>query len=65
MTNHDDDPIGQLTRRENIHYLLTELERAIERGGIEWDATSALAAQKRLDRLAAIVQQIAAGFRRH
>jgi hypothetical protein len=46
-------------------YLLSELERAIERGGIEWDAASALAAQRRLDRLAAIVQQIAAGFRRH
>jgi hypothetical protein len=65
MTNHDDNPIGPLTRLENIHYLLGELEGAIERGGIEWDAASALAAQQRLDRLAAIVRQIAAGFRRH
>ena len=46
-------------------YLLSELERVVELGGIEWDADSALAAQQRLDRLAAIVQQIAAGFRRH
>jgi hypothetical protein len=65
MTEPPKEPNGLLTRRDNFLYLLWELERSVELGGIEWDADSALAAQQRLDRLAAIVQQIAAGFRRH
>jgi hypothetical protein len=65
MTDPPKEPNGSPTRLDNFMYLLSELERAVELGGIEWDAASALAAQQRLDRLAAIVQQIAAGFRRH
>jgi len=64
MTDPPKEPNGRPTRLDNFMYLLSELERAVELGGIEWDAASALAAQQRLDRLAAIVQQIAAGFRR-
>ena len=65
MTDLPEEQTGPLTRLHNFMYILSELERAVELGGIEWDAASALAAQQRLDRLAAIVQQIAAGFRRH
>jgi hypothetical protein len=65
MTGRAKEPNGPPTRLDNLMYLLSELERVVELGGIEWDADSALAAQQRLDRLAAIVQQIAAGFRRH
>jgi hypothetical protein len=65
MTDPPEEPTGPLMRLQNFMYILSELERAVELGGIEWDAASALAAQQRLDRLAAIVQQIAAGFRRH
>jgi len=65
MTDPPKEPNGPPTRLDNFMYLLSELERAVELGGIEWDAASALAAQQRLYRLAAIVQQIAAGVRRH
>ena len=65
MTDPPKEPNGPPTRLDNLMYLRSELERVVELGGIEWDADSALAAQQRLDRLAAIVQQIAAGFRRH
>jgi hypothetical protein len=64
MTDPPDKPIGPLTRLHNFMYVLSELERAVELGGIEWDAASADVAQRRLDRLAA-VQRIAAGFRHH
>ena len=56
MTDPPKEPNGPPTRLDNFMYLLSELERAVELGGIEWDAASALAAQQRLDRLAAIVQ---------
>jgi hypothetical protein len=44
MTDPPKEPNGPPTRLDNFMYLLSELERAIERGGIEWDAASALAA---------------------
>jgi hypothetical protein len=60
MTDPAKEPNGPPTRLDK-----SELERAVELGGIEWDAESTVTAQQRLDWLAAIVQQIAAGFRRH
>jgi hypothetical protein len=65
MTDPPKEPNGLPTRLDNFMYLLSELEGAVELGGIEWDVASVDVAQRRLDRLAAIVQQIAAGFRRH
>jgi hypothetical protein len=59
------EPGGTPTHHENFLYLLGELERVVERGVIEWNAESALAAQHRLDRLAAMVRRIAAGIRKH
>jgi hypothetical protein len=59
------EPGGTPTHPENFLYLLGELERAVERGVIEWNAESALAAKHRLDRLAAMVRRIAAGIRKH
>jgi len=50
---------------ENFLYLLSELEQAVARDTIKWDAAAALSAQKRLDRLAAILQRIAAEARDH
>ena len=64
MTDLPEEQTGPLTRLHNFMYILSELERAVELGGIEWDAESTVTAQQRLDWLAAIVQQIAAGFRR-
>jgi hypothetical protein len=48
---------------ENFLYLLSELEQAVARDTIKWDAAAALSAQKRLDRLAAILRRIAAEAR--
>jgi len=62
MTDPPKESNGLPTRLDNFMYLLSELEGAVELGGIEWDVASADVAQRRLDRLAAIVQQIAAGF---
>jgi hypothetical protein len=45
------------TRYENFLYLLTELELTVASGKISWTATSAMAAWRRLDKLAAEVQQ--------
>jgi hypothetical protein len=50
---------------ENFLFLLSELEQAVARDTIRWDAAAALSAQKRLDRLAAILQRIAAEARDH
>ena len=50
---------------QNFLYLLSELEQAVERGTIKWDAAAALSAQQRLDRLAAILRRIAAEARDH
>jgi hypothetical protein len=44
MTDPPKAPNEPPARLDNFMYLLSELERAIERGGIEWDAASALAA---------------------
>jgi len=51
--------------QENFLYLLSELEQAVGRGTIKWDADAALSAQQRLDRLAAILRRIAAEARDH
>ena len=39
------------TPYENFLYLLTELERALERGAIDWPPGAAKAAQRRIARL--------------
>lgn len=53
------------TPNENFLFYLTELERLVEGDVIKWDAPAALAAQHRLDRLAAVVRRIAAEIRGH
>jgi hypothetical protein len=58
-------PDGTPTHHEKFLYLLHELEQVVEKRVIEWNAESALAAQHRLDRLAAMVRRIAAGIRKH
>ena len=60
-----DELEGVPTHYENFLYLLSELERVVETSNIEWDAESAIAAQHRLDRLAAMMRRIAAGIRKH
>jgi hypothetical protein len=47
------------TRYDNFLYLLAELEQAIERNTIQWDAKSSISAQRRLDRLTAKLRRIA------
>ena len=53
------------TRRDLFLYHLSELERAIERGGIEWDELSAKAAQLRLAKLFMVLMNAAAGTKGH
>ena len=53
------------TPHDQFLYLLAEMEAAIERGTIQWDAESAVSAQQRLDRLSAILRRIAAEVREH
>ena len=53
--NSLDTPMAQ----ENFLYLLSELEQAVGRGTIKWDAAAVLSALQRLDRLAAILRSIA------
>lgn len=65
MDEPPDEPAGAPTPRDEFLYHLTELEKAVERSIIEWDVVAALAAQRRLDRLAAIVRRIAAEIRSH
>jgi len=67
MTKRPSDPNSLDTpmASENFLYLLSELEQAVERGTIKWDAAAALSAQQRLDRLAAILRRIAAEARDH
>ena len=64
MNNPPADP-PRLTRQEDFLYLLSELEEVMEMGGVEWDPDSAVSAQERLDRLAAIMRRIAAELRNH
>lgn len=45
------------TSYENFLYLLAELELTVASGNIPWTATSAMVAWRRLDTLAAEVQQ--------
>ena len=65
MANPPEDYVTAPTPQENFLGLLAELEQAIERNTIEWDATSAISTQQRLDRLAAMMRRIAAGVRDH
>ena len=65
MANSPEDYVTAPTPQENFLGLLAELEQAIERNTIEWDATSAISTQQRLDRLAAMMRRIAAGVRDH
>ncbi|MGA9017243.1 MAG: hypothetical protein WB509_32500, partial [Acetobacteraceae bacterium] len=53
------------TPHDQFLYLLAEMEAAIERGTIRWEAESAVSAQQRLDRLSAILRRIAAEVREH
>jgi hypothetical protein len=50
---------------EHFLHLLEQLERTVEHDLVEWNAESALAAQRRVDRLAAMLRRIAAGLRHH
>jgi hypothetical protein len=52
-------PRGSFTHHENFLYLLAELELVVGSGKIEWSAASAVLAQRRLDRLAAAMHQLA------
>ena len=51
-------PLGSFTHHENFLYLLTELELIVGSGKIEWSAASAVLAQRRLDKLTALVHQL-------
>ena len=53
------------TRRDVFLYHLSELEQAIERGGIEWDEQSAKAAQLRLAKLFMVIMNTAAVTKGH
>jgi hypothetical protein len=59
--DNNDNP----TPPDQFLYLLAEMEAAVERGTIQWDAESAMSAQQRLDRLNAILRRIAAEIREH
>lgn len=60
----EDHPDGS-SRIEHFLHLLGELERTVEHDLIEWNAESAIAAQRRVDRLGAMLRRIAAGLRNH
>jgi hypothetical protein len=53
-------PRELFSRYENFIYLLTELELAMKRGGIEWSETMARAAKRRLEVLATRMERIIA-----
>jgi hypothetical protein len=65
MTTPPEDDADGPTRIEHFLHLLGELERAVEHDVIEWNAESAIAAQRRVDRLGAMLRRIAAGLRHH
>jgi hypothetical protein len=52
-------PPGPFTQYENFLYLLAELELIVGSNKIRWSAESAILAQRRLDKLAAAVHQLA------
>jgi hypothetical protein len=45
------DPTRPSTPYENFLYLLAEMEKALERGSIDWPPGAAKAAQRRIARL--------------
>jgi hypothetical protein len=47
------------TGYESFIYLLTEIEIVVESGTVNWSAESAVAASRRLDKLAATVHELA------
>ena len=47
------------TQSENLLYLLTELELAVERPTVEWSAELAASVQRRLAKLVRVVHQVA------
>jgi hypothetical protein len=63
MVEHDDDE--DVTSLDDFLDLLAEIEAAVDRGAIQWDATSAVSAQERLDRLSAIMRRVASEIREH
>lgn len=65
MTRSPDEQTSTPTPDETILYHLAEIEHAVESGAIKWDAAAALSAQRRLDRLAAMLRRIAAEARDH
>ena len=56
---------GRSTRRDLFFFHLSELEQAIEPGGIEWDEQSGKAAQLRLAKLFMVIMNAAAGTKGH
>jgi hypothetical protein len=65
MANPPEDQPDGSARIEHFLHLLAELERTVEHDLVEWNAESALSAQRRVDRLAAMLRRIAAGLRPH
>jgi hypothetical protein len=53
-----DDKLGDLTRLDNLLYLLAELEAAVHRDGIEWTPERAKTVFSRLLRVTAQVGSI-------
>lgn len=61
-------PERQRERDSPLHHFLHalgELERTVEHDLIQWNAELALAAQRRLDKIVAILRRITAGLRSH
>jgi hypothetical protein len=59
VINRHIDGMAEVTRLENFLYLLTEMERALALGGIEWTAPSAARVRERLIAIATEVAVIA------
>jgi hypothetical protein len=51
MSKHEPDSAARATPYENFLYLLSEIERALERGVIVWPSGAAKEAQRRIARL--------------
>jgi len=60
MVRRSRSPPKPFSVYENFNYLLTELELAVGRGHVEWSPPTAIAAMRRLERLAATMQSIIA-----
>jgi hypothetical protein len=51
-------PPEAFSGNEIFHYFLTELELVVASGTIRWTAASTIAARSRLDKLAAMIDQL-------